>query len=249
MLANYGSKMNIDLNCDMGENIGDDESIMPFISSANIACGFHAGNEQTMRETVRLAKRFGVAVGAHPGWKDAEGFGRREMSLPIADVETMVLEQIRILYAIAETEAVELRHVKPHGALYNQAAKDRELADAVARAVKRVSGELVLVGLAGSGLVEAGVEVGLRAANEGFPDRNYNPDGTLVSRREPHALLETPDEIAEHALELVQHGIDFNGRRARVETLCLHGDHPRAAENARTVHETLKRAGIGIAAF
>lgn len=241
--------MNIDLNCDMGENIGSDADIMPYITSANIACGFHAGDEATMRATVRLAKQYGVAVGAHPGWRDRAGFGRNEMHLPPGEVQALVLEQVRTLAVIAGEEGVELRHVKPHGALYNQAAKDRELADAVARAVKRVSGELVLVGLAGSGLVEAGAEVGLRAANEGFPDRNYNPDGTLVSRREPHALLETPDEIAEHALELVQHGIDFNGRHARVETLCLHGDHPRAAENARTVYETLKRAGIGIAAF
>lgn len=241
--------MNIDLNCDMGENIGSDEAIMPYITSANIACGFHAGDQATMRATVRLAKRYGVAVGAHPGWMDKEGFGRNEMSLPLEEVEALVLEQVNALAEIAVEEGVEMRHVKPHGALYNQASKDRELANVIARAVKRVSGELVLVGLAGSSLVEAGAEVGLRVANEGFPDRNYNPDGTLVSRREPHALLESPEEIALHALELARGGIAFGGGRVRVETLCLHGDHPRAAENAQAVHEALMGNGFELAAL
>ncbi len=241
--------MNIDLNCDMGENIGNDEDIMPYITSANIACGFHAGDATTMRETVRLAKRYGVAVGAHPSWKDREGFGRNEMTLPSGEVEALILEQVSALAEIAKTEGVELHHVKPHGALYNQAAKDRELATAIARAVKRVSVDLVLVGLAGSGLVEAGVEVGLRVANEGFPDRNYNPDGTLVSRKEKHAIIGLPDEIAIHAIELVQYGIDFSGKRVNVETLCLHGDHPRAADNARVVHEALKKYGVKVAAL
>ena len=239
--------MKIDLNCDMGENIGNDESIMPFITSANIACGFHAGDENTMRETVRLAKRYGVAVGAHPSWKDREGFGRNEISLPIEEVETLILEQVRALAEIAKTDGVELHHVKPHGALYNQAAKDHELANAIARAVKTVSVGLVLVGLAGSALVEAGIEVGLRVANEGFPDRNYNPNGTLISRKQPHALIESPEEIAEHAIELAKNGIDFSGNRVNVETLCLHGDHPSAADNAKTVHEALMRYGIEIA--
>ena len=241
--------MKIDLNCDMGENIGNDADIMPFITSANIACGFHAGDAVTMRETVRLAKRFGVAVGAHPSWRDREGFGRREMSLPAGEAEALVREQVEALAAIAQAEGVELRHVKPHGALYNQAAKDRELANAIARAVKTVSGELVLVGLAGSGLVEAGLEVGLRVADEGFPDRNYDPDGMLVSRRESHAIIESPDEVAVHALKLAQVGIDFGGRRVRVGTLCLHGDHPRAVENARRVREALTEAGISVGAL
>lgn len=239
--------MKIDLNCDMGENIGNDEDIMPYITSANIACGYHAGDPTSMRETIRLAKRYGVAVGAHPSWKDREGFGRNEMSLPIVDVETIVLEQIRILHGIAQTEGVELHHVKPHGALYNQAAKDRELANAIVRAVKRINGDLILVGLAGSGLVESGVDGGLMVANEGFPDRNYNPDGTLVSRKQSHALIESPEAIAQHAIELVKNGIDFGGRRVNVETLCLHGDHPSAADNAKTVHETLMQYGVEIA--
>src|SRR6188474_2188045 len=209
--------MNIDLNCDMGENIGNEEDIMPYIMSANIACGFQAGDPTTMRATVRLAKRYGVAVGAHPSWKDVEGFGRREMILPPEEVEALILYQVGALYAIAKAEDVELNHVKPHGALYNQAAKDRALANAIARAVKRFSDDLILIGLAGSELIKAGREVGLRVANEGFPDRNYNPDGTLVSRKESNAIIQSPDAVAAHALELIENGILFEGKRVRVD--------------------------------
>ena len=231
--------MNIDLNCDMGENIGNDEDIMPYITSANIACGFHAGDSKTMQATVRLAKKYGVNVGAHPSWLDVEGFGRREMTLPPDEVEALILYQVGALAAIAKVEGVELVHVKPHGAIYNQSAKDKVLANAIARAVKRFSGDLVLVGLAGSGLIEAGLEVGLKVMNEGFPDRNYNPDGTLVSRKEPHAIIESPEKVAAHALELIQNGILFGEKRVRVDTLCLHGDHPRAAENAKLIRGLL----------
>lgn len=230
----------IDLNCDMGESfgawkMGADAEVMPYITSANIACGFHAGDAQTMQETVRLATRYGVHVGAHPSWLDVAGFGRREMSLPAEEVEALILYQVGALAAIAKAEGVELVHIKPHGALYNQAAKDRALASAIARAVKRFSGDLILVGLAGSGLVEAGLEVGLRVMNEGFPDRNYNPDGTLVSRKEAHAIIESPEEVAKHAAELIQNGILFGNKGVYVDTLCLHGDHPRAAENAKAI--------------
>lgn len=231
--------MIVDLNCDMGENIGNDELIMPFITSANIACGYHAGNAKTMRETVRLAKKYGVRIGAHPSWLDVEGFGRREMSLPLEEVEALILDQVSALEAIAEAEGVELTHVKPHGALYNQAAREFPLARAVARAVKNLKGELILVGLAGSRLIEAGVEVGLRVANEGFPDRNYNLDGTLVSRKESRAIIESPEEVAKHAMQLIQDGVLFEGKRARVDTLCLHGDHPRVVENAKLIREIL----------
>jgi UPF0271 protein len=233
--------MNIDLNCDMGENIGNDELIMPFITSANIACGYHAGNIKTMRETVRLAKKHGVNIGAHPSWFDVEGFGRREMTLPLEEVEALILDQVSALAAIAEAEGVELRHLKPHGALYNQAAKDRPLAETIARAVKNFNGELILVGLAGSRLIEAGVEVGLKVANEGFPDRNYNPDGTLVSRKESNAIIESPQEVAHHAMELIRNGVLFEGKRVRVDTLCLHGDHPRVVGNAKLIREIRKQ--------
>ena len=231
--------MTIDLNCDMGENIGKDEEIMPYITSANVACGFHAGDSKTMQVTVRLAKRHGVHVGAHPSWLDLEGFGRREMTLPPDEVEALVRYQIGALAAIAKAEGVELHHVKPHGALYNQAAKDRELANAIAYAVKRFSGDLILIGLAGSELIEAGLEVGLRVANEGFPDRNYNPDGTLVSRKESHAIIESPEEVAKHASDLIQNGILFGKKRVKVDTLCLHGDHPRVVENAKLIRAML----------
>lgn len=231
--------MTIDLNCDMGEDIGNDELIMPFITSANIACGYHAGNAKTMRETVRLAKKYGVKIGAHPSWLDVEGFGRREMSLPLEEVEELILDQVSALDAIAEAEGVRLNHVKPHGALYNQAAREAPLARAVARAVKSLKGELILVGLAGSRLIEAGIEVGLRVANEGFPDRNYNLDGTLVSRKESRAIVESPEDVAKHAMQLIQDGVLFEGKRARVDTLCLHGDHPRVVENAKLIREIL----------
>jgi UPF0271 protein len=236
--------MNIDLNCDMGENIGNDADIMPYITSANIACGFHAGDSKTMRATVRMAKKHGVYVGPHPSWLDVEGFGRREMSLPADEVEALVLYQIGALAAIAKAEGVELHHVKPHGSIYNQAAKDRVLANAIARAVKSFSKDLVLVGLAGSGLIEAGIEVGLRVANEGFPDRNYNPDGTLVSRKEPHAIIEAPGDVAKHALQLIREGVLFGEKRVRVDTLCLHGDHPHAAENAKRINEVIRLKDI-----
>jgi UPF0271 protein len=233
--------MKIDLNCDLGEGIGSDEAVMPYITSANVACGFHAGDEQTMRETVRLAKRFGVNVGAHPGWRDRENFGRREMDVPLDEVEKIVSEQIQILAVIAKEEGAALTHVKPHGALYNQAARDRQLADAIAQAVKSVSVDLILVGLAGSRSIEAGREAGITVAVEGFPDRGYNPDGTLMSRNLPGAILESPEEVARHALTLI--------RTMRLDTLCLHGDHPNAAENARILREALEKNGVEVAAL
>jgi UPF0271 protein len=244
-----GWNMKIDLNCDMGENIGNDEDIMPYITSANIACGFHAGDDRSMRITARLAKKYEIAIGAHPSWKDKDGFGRREMSLSPDQVEALVLYQIGALYAIAKAEGMELHHVKPHGALYNQAAKDKVLANAIANAVKRFSQDLVLVALAGSGLVEAGVEAGLRVANEGFPDRNYNPNGTLVSRKQANAIIESAEEVATHAVKLAQQGIEIGGRHVRVDTLCLHGDHPNAAQNARLVREALEKSNLEVAGF
>jgi UPF0271 protein len=238
--------MKIDLNCDMGENIGNDEDIMLYITSANIACGFHAGDEISMRTTIRLAKQSGVAVGAHPSWRDLEGFGRREMSLPADEVESLVLYQINTIAEVAGSEGVELCHVKPHGALYNQAAKDEVLATAIAKAVKIFSSELILVGLAGSKLIEAGVKIGLNVANEGFPDRNYNSDGTLVSRKQSNAIIGSPGAVAFHAVELAQNGIDFAGRRVHLDTLCLHGDHPHAAQNAKLVRAALEKNGINV---
>jgi UPF0271 protein len=238
--------MKIDLNCDLGEEAGDDEAIMPYITSANIACGFHAGDVNVMRATVILAKRHGVNIGAHPGWNDRQNFGRLEMDVSAEEAEEIVFEQINTLAQIAKDEGAALTHVKPHGALYNQAAKDRVLANAIARAVKRISVGLILVGLAGSGLCEAGVEAGIRVAGEGFADRAYNPDGTLMSRSMAGAVIESPKEVAANALRLIKDGISFGERFVRVETLCLHGDHPRAAENAKLLRETLTKNGIKV---
>ena len=228
--------MHIDLNCDLGEGIGNDEAIMPYITSANIACGFHAGDAHTMRETLRLAKRFSVNAGAHPSWDDRENFGRKEMDVSSEEAEKLVFEQIQMLASIAKEESVTLTHVKPHGALYNQSAKDIELANAIARAVKASGVDLVLVGLAGSRSIEAGREMGIRVAAEGFPDRGYNADGSLMSRLLPGAIIESPEDVAKHAIELVKTG--------KMDTLCLHGDHPNAAENAKLLREVLEKNGV-----
>ncbi len=246
--------MQIDLNCDLGESfgrytLGNDAALMPLITSANIACGFHAGDPSVMQATVRLAKQHGVAIGAHPGWGDLPGFGRREMTVSPEEAEALVLYQIGALAAFVKAEGAELRHVKPHGALYNQSVKDAALAESIARAVKRFSRDLILVGLAGSGLLEAGRAIGLSVANEAFPDRGYNPDGTLMSRKLPGAVLENPQQVAENAARLAREGIRFGEQVIFPDTLCLHGDHPRAAENARLIRDMLRENGIGAQAL
>lgn len=238
--------MNIDLNCDLGESSGSDAAIMPYITSANIACGFHAGGPAVMLATVRLAKRHGVHIGAHPGWPDLQGFGRREMSFSGEEVEALVLYQMGALAAIARAEGAELRHVKPHGALYNQAAVNEALAESVARAVKRFRRDLILVGLAGSSLVERARGIGLSAASEAFPDRAYNPDGTLMPRSLPGAVLHDPAAVAANAVRLAREGIRFGEKIVLPDTLCLHGDNETAAENARLVRENLAAAGIAV---
>ncbi len=244
----------IDINCDMGESfghyaLGDDASIMPYITSANIACGMHAGDPPVMRTTIRLAKEYGVAVGAHPGWPDLQGFGRREMTMTPDEAEGYILYQIGALAAFARQEGVELRHVKVHGALYNQAVNDRALADVIARAVRSFDKNLILVGLAGSALIKAGIGFGLRVANEAFPDRRYNPDGTLVSRKQTGSLVPYPEEVAANAVSLARGGIDFAGKRVPIDTLCIHGDNARAAENAKQVREALERARVQVKAI
>jgi 5-oxoprolinase (ATP-hydrolysing) subunit A len=227
--------MKIDLNCDLGEAVGNDEAIMPYITSANIACGFHAGDVNIMRVTVKLAKQYEVHVGAHPGWQDRENFGRVEMNISAKETEELVLFQINTLAEIAESEGVVLTHVKPHGALYNQAAKDMNLAYAIVHAIKRLGRGKVsspaLTGLAGSKLCEAGESAGLKVIREGFPDRSYNKDGSLMPRSQKGAVIEDPHEVAANAFRLVKAGL--------VDTLCLHGDHPQAVENAKLVRHVL----------
>lgn len=250
--------MSIDLNCDMGESfgayhLGQDAEVMPWITSANIACGFHAGDPLVMDHTVALAVKHGVAIGAHPGYPDLQGFGRRNMDLIPEEVESMVLYQVGALAGVARAHGVDLAHVKAHGALYNQAAASRKLSVAIARGVARFSHALVLVGLAGSLLVEAGQAAGLRVVNEAFPDRAYNPDGTLRSRKLPGAVLEDPRDVCANALALARDGISITSgsqnHAIRVDTLCLHGDNPSAGENARQVRAALEAAGIPVAAL
>jgi len=246
--------LKIDLNCDMGESfgsysMGNDAEIMKLITSANIACGFHAGDPDVMARTVSLAKDNIVAVGAHPGFQDLQGFGRREMSLSADEVKNIITYQIGALDGFAKVSGTKLMHVKPHGALYNMASHDSELAHAIARAVVDFNDEIILVGLAGSELVKAGREVGLRTANEGFPDRGYLPDGSLMPRSQPGAVLHEPEAIAENALRLVQEGLVVGGETIRMDTLCLHGDNPEALRNAQAVRRALEAEGVEIQAL
>jgi len=238
--------MKIDLNCDLGESfgaytLGSDAAIMPYITSANVACGFHAGDPSVMDATVRLCAARGVRVGAHPSTPDLQGFGRREMALSPDEAEALVLYQVGALAGFCRAHGVEMVHVKPHGALYNQAARDPALAAAVARAVLRFSRELALVGLAGSALVAAASEAGLKALSEGFPDRAYNPDGSLRSRKLPGAVLDDPAQVAANAVRLARDGIVTPSGAIRLDTLCLHGDNPIAVEAAKAVRQALER--------
>jgi len=248
----------VDLNCDVGESygayrLGADDALMPWITSANIACGYHAGDPLVMDATVRLAVRHGVGIGAHPGFPDLLGFGRRAMQLAPGEVENDVLYQVGALAAFARAAGVELAHVKPHGALYNVAARDVETARAIVRGVARAGSHLILVGLAGSALVEAAREVGLIVANEGFADRVYNPDGTLRSRRLPGALLESPAAAAEQALRIARDGTvtSHTGEEIslHVDTICIHGDTPAAVEMAQAIRQKLAQAGVEVAAL
>ncbi len=248
----------IDLNCDMGESfgrytLGADADLMPLVTSAAIACGMHGGDPLVMERTVALAAKHGVAIGAHPGYPDLQGFGRRAMDLTPAEVEALVLYQLGALAGFARAAGVELAHVKPHGALYNQAAASPDLAQAVVRAVQRFSPGLILVGLAGSALIQAGREAGLRVASEGFPERGYNPDGSLRSRRLPGAVIESPAEAAQNAVRLAVEGISIEEgwaiRRLPVDTLCVHGDNPNAVAIVTAIRRALADAGVGLAAL
>lgn len=239
--------MAIDLNADVGEAQGDDAALLGLVTSANVACGFHAGDALTMRETLRAAKAAGVAVGAHPGYADRAGFGRVARRLPPEQVFAEVLYQVGALQALCRAEGVPLVHVKPHGALYNVAVKDRELSLGIAEGVREAGGDLILVGLPDSELVRAGKEVGVRVAREAFGDRAYNEDGTLVSRRLPGSLITDPDAVAERVLGLMRGTIRaITGASIRLEadTVCLHGDTPGAGIIARRVREQLEAAGI-----
>ncbi|MEO8803622.1 MAG: 5-oxoprolinase subunit PxpA, partial [Rudaea sp.] len=236
----------IDLNCDMGESfgawhMGDDAGVMPWITSANIACGFHAGDFSTMQQTVLLAKQHGVAIGAHVSLPDLQGFGRREMRISANDVHSMTLYQIGALSAFVRASGTILHHVKPHGALYNMAARDRTLADAIARAMREFDANLILFGLANSELTRAGEAAGLRVAHEAFADRRYEADGTLTPRSVSGAVIDDVDAAVAQAVKIATSGnVDVRGGGVlaiRADTICVHGDRPDAALFAKLLHQ------------
>ena len=234
--------------------MGADELLLAWVSSVNVACGFHAGDPRVMDRTVEHAARAGVAVGAHPGHFDLRGFGRRAIPADPEEIERDVLYQVGALLAFTRAHNVPLVHVKPHGALYNQAAADERVARAVARGVARAGSSLVLVGLATTAVMRqaAGAE-GLRFAAEAFADRRYARDGTLVPRGRPRALIEEPAEAGAQALRIARDGVveaeDGSEIALRADTICLHGDHPRAAENARATRHLLEAAGVVVGAL
>jgi UPF0271 protein len=271
---NMESVKRIDLNCDMGElpeaiADGTQEALMRSITSVNIACGGHAGDEHTMKTTIEQALRWTVAIGAHPGYPDRANFGRVELKLPPKEIADSVFEQVRALAEVAERCGARLVHVKPHGALYNQAVKNRELAAAIAKGVKKavadvaaalrrcspalprcpcLSEDVVLVGLAGSPMLDVFREAGFAIAAEAFADRRYEPDGTLRSRKFADALIRDPAEAAQQALSITQRGVvvahDGTEVKLSAQTLCIHGDTPGAPEIAATVAGTLREAGV-----
>lgn len=248
--------MAVDLNCDMGESFGAyklglDEQVMPLITSANVACGFHAGDPVVMRRTVELAARHGVGVGAHVSFPDLVGFGRREMQLPPAELEADVLYQIGALAAFCRVAGASLRHVKPHGALYNMAQRDRAVADAVARAVAAYDRRLILFAQPHSAAAEAGVAAGLQVAFEVFADRAYTADGKLASRSLPGSVIHDPDAVAERALAMVRDGqvtaLDGTVVPVQADTICVHGDTPGAVELIARIRSRLLAEGARIA--
>ena len=247
--------MRVDINCDMGESfgrweLGADAAVMPHISSANIACGAHAGDTAVMRATLALAVKHGVHCGAHPGFADLAGFGRREIPTTPKEAGDLVLYQIGALSAIAASQDVHLKHVKAHGALYNMAARDRALADAIAAAIAGFDRALVFFGLAGSGMLEAGRRAGLQVAAEGFADRSYEPDGSLTPRSLPGSVIHDAGEVVARATRMVResrvrarNGADIE---LHVDTICVHGDTPGADQLAAALHAGLESSGVRV---
>ncbi|MBO7746963.1 LamB/YcsF family protein [Paenibacillus sp. MWE-103] len=245
----------VDLNCDLGESfgaykLGRDEEILGFVTSANVACGFHAGDPATMRRTVRLALDKGVAIGAHPGLQDLIGFGRRDMDISPEEAYDLVVYQIGALWGFVRAEGAALQHVKAHGSLYNMAARDERLALAIAEAVYRVDPALVLYGLAGSKLIEAGRRIGLRTASEVFSDRTYQADGSLTPRRQPDSVITDDDRALAQVIRMAaegkvraQQGEDI---AIQADTICVHGDGVRAVEFAGKIRTALSEAGIAV---
>ncbi len=245
----------VDLNCDLGESfgaytIGLDEEILPFVTSANIACGFHGGDPGVMRKTVLLALQNEVAIGAHPGLPDLIGFGRRNMEITSQEAYDMVVYQIGALEGFVKAAGGKMKHVKPHGALYNMAAKKQELAEAIAEAVYKVNPELILFGLSGSELVLAGERIGLKTANEVFADRTYQPDGALTPRKQPDALITNQEQAVAQVVRMVKEGTVLSQQGAQVaikaDTVCLHGDGAHALVFARHIRRILAQENIAV---
>jgi 5-oxoprolinase (ATP-hydrolysing) subunit A len=247
--------MKVDLNCDLGESfglykIGRDEEILDFITSANIACGFHAGDPGTIQKTVSLALKKNVAIGAHPGLPDKIGFGRRNMEITPREAFEMVIYQIGAVQAFAYAEGSKLQHVKPHGALYNMAAGNTALAEAIAEAIYKVNPELILLGLSGSELVKAGKKLGLRTANEVFSDRTYQIDGSLTSRKDENALINDDNKALNQVIQMVKEGTvdSVQGQPVPIQadSICIHGDGEHALVFAERIRTALLQENIAI---
>jgi 5-oxoprolinase (ATP-hydrolysing) subunit A len=250
--------MRIDINSDVGESfgaysIGHDVGLMRSITSANVAAGFHAGDPSVLRETIRLAKANGVAVGAHPGFPDLVGFGRRELNVTPKEAEDLVLYQVAAVAGVARAEGVSLQHVKPHGALFNMAVRNRELAAAIARAVAAFDASLILFGLPGSEILAAGRAAGLRVAAEVFADRAYEPDGSLASRRKPGAVIHDPATVVARAVRMATDGsvvaIDGTVVPLAADTICVHGDTPGSDDLAAKIRAGFEAAGVAVRAI
>jgi 5-oxoprolinase (ATP-hydrolysing) subunit A len=248
----------VDLNCDMGESfgawrMGNDAALMDYVSSVNIACGFHAGDAAIMRRTVETAIEKNVAVGAHPSFPDLQGFGRREMKMSPSEIFDIVLYQISALKGICEASGAKLHHVKPHGALYNQAAKDKRLAEAIAKAVFALDKNLILYGLSGSFLISEAEKFGLKTASEVFADRTYKSDGSLTARSEENALITDTNQAVEQVLQMIKSktvtAINSEKIPIRAETVCIHGDSEHALEFAREINRSLRENDILISAI
>lgn len=241
---------NVDLNCDMGEGIGNDEAIMPLISSANIACGYHAGDENTIWQTIELAKKYNVSIGAHPSFLDKENFGRKEMNLSQQEIYELITQQLILFDEIAADANMNMKHVKPHGALYNMSAKIISIAKGIANAVKDYNAQLVLFGLSNSHSINEAKAIGLKTASEVFADRTYQDDGSLTPRSQSDALIEDNNKATQQVFQMVKKRTvtTVSGKIIPIvaETICLHGDGKHAIEFAKRIHEKLKKEGIKI---
>lgn len=245
----------IDLNCDMGESFGHyklgyDEDVIKYISSANIACGYHAGDPMVINKTVAMAGENGVGIGAHPSFPDLQGFGRRNMDLTEEEIRSFVIYQVGAIKTFAEAYGYTLQHVKPHGAINHMAVADRNIADVIVKSILEIDKNLIFVAIAGTNLYYAAHDMGMRVASEFFADRNYNPDGTLVSRRQSNALIDDEDFALKRTVRAVKEGVveavDGSTVQVKVDTVCLHGDAPSAVAFSRSIKQGLQDEGVQV---